>query len=215
MWRDFLYRDIAWADISRLEAEAVARVSKGADPELLIFEPQPTFTSGFSAQREDLLWSTSELQARNIATHTASRGGKWTYHGPGQIVIFPIVRLEQIGFRPREVRAYVDAVRAALVAGLSALGVASQNREEPYGVYVNNAKIASFGFGVRRGVSQHGVALYYSAQQDPFSGINPCGQRSAPTTSLQELGLRLTYGDAARHLSQHLKSAFPNRPRVG
>lgn len=211
MWEIHYLRHVPWTEVSRRETEIVRQVQ--AAPEtgaFLVSEPHPTFTHGLSAKSGDLLWSPAELSRRGITVQAAPRGGQWTYHGPGQIVIFPIFHLETLGLRRRDVRRFIDLTRSALVAQLRRWGISVDPEQDalPYGLYVQGKKLASFGFSFERGVARHGVALYYSPQHIPIAGIHPCGQPAATTTSLQELGVPETWESASEALLSQLKSGF-------
>ena len=209
MWEVSIHREIPWGDLSQIENSSIEAVQ--ADNQrafLIVSEPLPTFTHGLSANQEDLLWNEQTRLDHGASVFAAPRGGKWTYHGPGQIVIFPVVSLERVGFRPREVRKFIETIRESLIAGLKELNINAYGKDDPYGIYVDEKKLASFGFGFERGIAKHGVAIYYSSQQKYLSGINPCGYSDVPYVSLRELGVDLSYEKAALHCVQSIKSGF-------
>lgn len=209
MWELQINRDIPWKDVQTLETYLVQRVQQDRNfRAFLVSEPRPTFTHGLSSTREDLLWPEATLKERGIAVEKAGRGGQWTYHGPGQIVIFPIVHLESLGMGRREVRKFIDQTREALIQLLQKWDIPALAGDKPYGIYVDQKKIASFGFSFERGVVKHGVAIYHSAQNDFLGGIHPCGVPGGRTTSLTELGIQLDWETVARACVDSLKSSF-------
>lgn len=212
MWDLQINRDVAWTTVRELESELVQRVQKNPDYRaFLVSEPRPTYTYGLSSTRADLLWPEAKIKSRGIAVEKAGRGGQWTYHGPGQIVVFPILHLESIGLGRREVRRFIELTRSALMGLLKSWGISAAPGDKPYGIYVAEKKIASFGFSFERGIVKHGVAIYYSPQDEFLDGIHPCGQPNAATTSLVELGIRLDWEEAARACVDSLKSSFQAR----
>lgn len=209
MWELQITRDVDWKDVQSLETKLAQRVHLDKNfRTFLVSEPRPTYTYGLSSSREDLLWSKETLEARGIAVEKAGRGGQWTFHGPGQIVIFPILHLESIGLGRREVRKFIETTRTALVNLLKSWNIPATSGDKPYGIYVDQKKIASFGFSFERGVVKHGVAIYYSTQNEFLGGIHPCGVPDGRTTSLTELGIRLDWETAARACVDSLKSSF-------
>ena len=179
---------------------------------LLVSEPRPTFTCGRSGLMADLLWSSIEREARGVGIAQVTRGGKWTYHGPGQILVYPIARLAGLGYPSRAVHRYLGDLRAGVADFLSEQGLMPELSDSPFGVYVNRKKIASFGVAIQRGVSLHGVALYLEPQTPAFQGIHPCGVPGECFTSLSEEGVALPWEKAAERLASAVKKAF-KRPK--
>jgi lipoyl(octanoyl) transferase len=180
--------EIEWAWLGRMpygQAHALQesvrdQVAKGASPNtLLLLEHEPVITLGRSADASNIVASASELTSLGIRVERASRGGDVTYHGPGQLVGYPIFRLA------RGVRAHVRAIAASIVAALAQLGVQSEWREDRPGVWVGLAKICALGVHVRRGVAMHGFALNVDVALDRFRTIVPCGLRGFGVTSIE------------------------------
>jgi len=161
-----------------IRAEVLAGRSAGA---VLFCEHEPVITLGRGARAEHVLASDGELVRRGIERVQASRGGDVTYHGPGQLVGYPILRLR------RGVVAHVEAMAAAVVEVLAALGVSAQWRRSCPGVWVGNDKICAFGVHVRHGVPIHGFALNVSTELGAFDTIVPCGLRATGVTSVRRL----------------------------
>jgi lipoate-protein ligase B len=157
------------------------RVWAGADGVVLLCEHPPTITLGRSAKRENILASEHELAAAGIAVEQIERGGDVTYHGPGQLMIYPVVRLRKgvVDFLERVASAISDAC-----AELGAPGTAWQR--EPAGVWKDGAKLAACGIHVARGVSVHGFALDVATPREAWARIRPCGL-AVPQVSLAAL----------------------------
>ncbi len=204
-----VFRDVSFEAILGIQEECLLKVTE--DPResfLLVFEPKPTFTAGISAEKSDLLWDESTCREKEIALTPVTRGGKWTYHGPGQIVVFPILALKTLGLAERDTKAYVAILSKAVQNYLNLQNLVSQIKDEPYGIYVGDEKICSFGIRIQRGVTSHGFALYLSPQHNPFRGIHPCGQKEVALTSLWQNGVKSTWIDASNQLVQSIKKSF-------
>lgn len=175
-----------------LQAEASARLEAGADRgELLLLEHEPVYTAGRRALPE-------EQPTDGTPVVPVSRGGKVTWHGPGQLVGYPIVRLR----RPQAVVDFVRALEAALIAAVRELGadaIAVPERSGVWAVAQDGAlvKIGQIGLSARRGVIGHGFALNCSNALEPFAAIVPCGITDAGVGSLSTvLGRRVDPADA-------------------
>ena len=177
---------------------------------LLISEPNPTFTKGRSGLDSDLIWNESERQARGVTTAPVARGGQWTYHGPGQIVCYPIVQLSELGFDRRAVTAFLEVLKASLVQIIEKLEIPTdrETTDLPFGIYSGGKKLVSFGINIQRGVTSHGFALYLTRQTSYFQGINPCGVAGGTLTSLEELGGAISWEDAAGQVIESIKKGF-------
>jgi lipoyl(octanoyl) transferase len=146
--------------------------------QLWLVEHDPVFTQGQAGKPEHL------LMPGHIPVVQSDRGGQVTYHGPGQLILYPLldVRRSRLG-----VRDLVTALEKAVIAVLADYGVASRARPDAPGVYVGEAKIASLGLRIRRGASFHGVALNVDGDLSPFTRINPCGYTGLTMTRLADL----------------------------
>ncbi len=205
-WETYTIRRADWTTLEAEEERLKARVREGlADACLLVSEPNPVYTGGLSSSPEDLLWGEAGSRARGIDVRRANRGGQWTYHGPGQVVLYPILRLETFGFARRGAYRFVHRLRDAVTAYLASVGVVAEDGDVPFGSYVQGKKIASFGIAVDRGVTSHGVALYLTPQGDRLAGIHPCGQRAPRYTSLVECGIALDWEAASGALAATAK----------
>jgi lipoate-protein ligase B len=202
-------QNIDWHDLEQLQSELIQQVEE--DPSrffLLISEPSSTFTFGRNASPDDLLWSPAELTEKGVGLAQVSRGGKWTYHGPGQIVIYPIVNIKSLGFNSKEARRFVETLRQAVLDSCKAWGLPAQTGEEPFGIFVEAKKLVSFGLSFKNGISSHGLSVCFFPQQNFFSGIRPCGHSESVFTSLQEHLPDLTWHDAATSLTDSIKKSF-------
>ncbi len=199
-------RGIPWKDLEALQKDLVNRVTE--DPSLsflLVSEPLPTFTYGRSSQPSDLLWQTPA--DHGVAVESVERGGKWTYHGPGQVVLYPIAFLPTLGYSKRAARQFIGDLAQGVSAYLANLGLTSEVRPTPYGVYLPQGKVASFGVSLRQGISSHGVAVYLKPQRF-FEGIVPCGAADSTITCLADAGLNIEWETAANGLSDYIKRGF-------
>jgi lipoyl(octanoyl) transferase len=158
----------------------VGAIARGQAPECVwLLEHPALYTAGTSAEPSEL------LTPDRFPVFESGRGGRYTYHGPGQRVAYVMLDLTQRG---RDVRAYVAALEAWMLAALARLGVEAERRPGQIGVFVGHAKIASIGVRIRRWVSLHGVSLNVDPDLDHFAGIIPCGLTGAEVTSLAALG---------------------------
>lgn len=153
------------------------RDARTAD-ELWLLEHPPVYTQGLAGKPEHV------LDAGDIPVIQTDRGGQITYHGPGQLVAYPLLDLERLGLGIRSLVAMLETVTIELLAGL---GVAGQRIEGAPGVFVEGAKIASIGMKVRRGCTFHGLAFNITLDLSPFARINPCGFAGQPMTRLADI----------------------------
>ncbi len=158
------------------------QVAAGQVPDtLLLCEHDPVITLGRSARAHNVLATPETLAAQGVALQSASRGGDVTYHGPGQLVGYPVFRLR------RGVVAHVTWMANAVIKVLAAYGVTATFRRDQPGVWVGAAKVCAFGVHVRRQVAIHGFALNVAPNMAHFDFIVPCGLKGQPVTSMQRL----------------------------
>jgi len=143
--------------------------------EIWFVEHPPVFTLGLNASREHL------LSPGDIPVVQIDRGGQVTYHGPGQLLVYPLIDLRR---RRLGVRELVVALENAVIGYVAELGLAAEGSREAPGVYVGGVKLASVGLRIRRGASYHGLALNVSLDLSPFERINVCGHRGLSVTRL-------------------------------
>ena len=163
-----------------------ARCAGEAGDAILMVEHPPVFTLGRSAVARHLLWDRAELRKRGIDLVETDRGGDVTYHGPGQVVAYPVI---DIAARGIGVRDYVFRLEGAVIETLDALGLRAGRDARNRGVWIGNAKICAIGIRVSRHTPMHGLALNVNTDLAPFGGIVPCGLADADVTSVaEELG---------------------------
>lgn len=150
--------------------------------ELWLLEHDPVFTLGQAGRREHL------LAPGDIPVVACDRGGQVTYHGPGQIVAYPLLDLRRMGLG---VRRYVHLVEQCMIDALTDLGLDARRRDGAPGVYVDAAKIGALGVRVRRACTFHGLALNVDMDLEPFQRINPCGFTDLQVTQVVDLGVRV------------------------
>ncbi|MFG6179032.1 lipoyl(octanoyl) transferase LipB [Halomonas sp. THAF12] len=146
--------------------------------QLWLVEHDPVFTQGRAGKPEHL------LMPGDIPVVQSDRGGQVTYHGPGQVVLYPLLDVRRAGLGVREL---VNALEDSAVALLAEYGIEAHARPDAPGVYVGHAKIASLGLRIRRGASFHGIALNVDGDLSPFARINPCGYAGLAMTRLADL----------------------------
>jgi lipoyl(octanoyl) transferase len=195
----------AW-ELQRSIAQAVA---EGAQPDsLLLLEHPAVFTIGRRGDGSTLLWSEEECARRRVELVWTDRGGDATYHGPGQLVGYPIVKLARLG---TDILRYIRGLETSLIGYLGALGIeAEPGGPGLTGVWSAGAKVAAIGVKFSRGVTSHGFALNLTTDLDTFNtGIVPCGLVGKRATSVADLGgPRLQVEDAARGYPEHFEQTF-------
>ena len=147
--------------------------------EIWFLEHPPVFTLGLAGKMEHV------LAPGDIEVVPIDRGGQVTYHGPGQLVVYPLLDLKRLKLG---VRALVTALERAVVDVLAGYGIDSAPRCDAPGVYVDGRKVAALGLRVRRGCSYHGLAFNVAMDLEPFTRINPCGFAGLETTQVSALG---------------------------
>jgi len=147
--------------------------------ELWVLEHDPVFTLGMNADPAHL------LDAGDIPVVKVDRGGQVTYHGPGQLVVYPLIDLRRAGLGVRDL---VAALEQAVIATVARWGITAATRPGAPGVYVAGAKLASVGIRIRRGASYHGVSVNVDMDLGPFGRINPCGYEGLAMTQVAALG---------------------------
>lgn len=171
--------------VHRLQLELVAARRREEIPDtLLLLEHNPVITVGRAADGPGLRVGRSELQRRGVTVVECERGGEVTYHGPGQLVAYPIIDLRNRG---RDLHRYLRRLEETIIIVLSELGVAAQRQPGLTGVWVAGAKIASIGIAVRHWVSFHGFALNVTCDLEAFNWIVPCDLPGVSMTSLKQV----------------------------
>ncbi len=159
--------------------------------EIWFCEHPPVFTMGLNASKEHL------LAPGDIPVVQIDRGGQVTYHGPGQLMVYPLIDIRRANIG---VRTLVTALEQSVVDLAAAHDVEAAARADAPGVYVDDNKLASVGLRIRRGASFHGMALNVDADLEPFSRINPCGFAELQMTDLRRLGIEMQLEEASEEL---------------
>ena len=163
--------------------------------EIWFTEHPPVFTLGLNASREHV------LAPGDIPVIQIDRGGQVTYHGPGQLMVYPLVDLRRAGLGVRDL---VTALEQSVVDLAAQYNIVAASRADAPGVYVQGKKIGSVGLRVRRNSSYHGLALNVDMDLEPFTRINPCGFDDLEVTDLAELGVTKDLSEVARDLEPQL-----------
>jgi len=169
-----------FADALALQEKIVAqkREDRGLEDELLLLEHEPVYTIGRTPDRSSLLGA----EHLPYPLFSINRGGQATYHGPGQLIGYPIVDLRRCG---QDLHKYLRWLERLLIELLSDYGIAATQRGSLTGVWVEDRKIASIGVGVRKWITMHGFALNVCGDLSPFSHIVPCGINNVAMTSME------------------------------
>ena len=196
------------AAVAEMEAR-VAAIASGTAPELIwLLEHPPLYTAGTSADPRDL------LQADRFPVHPTGRGGQYTYHGPGQRVVYALLDL---GARGRDLRAYVHGLETWVIETLHQFAIDGERRAGRVGIWVRRSdlnlsqredKIAAVGVRVRRWVAYHGISINLDPDLTHFAGIVPCGIAEHGVTSLHDLGQLVTMQELDLALRAGFEAVF-------
>jgi lipoate-protein ligase B len=201
-WLGRVPYEVAW-DLQR--ELFVARLDGDIPDTLMLLEHPPTYTIGRRGIADDLVWDEAERARRGIEVFFVDRGGRATYHGPGQLVGYPILALGE----RYDVLGYLRKLEAALIATAADLGVSAGRDERHTGVWVGSDKLAAIGVKITRGVTMHGFALNVTTDLTHFEGIIPCGLSDRGVTSIEaQTGIAHDLKEVARLAANHLAGAF-------
>ena len=194
---------VAYEDAVRAMETRVEAIVRGRAAERVwLLEHPPIYTAGTSAKESDLI-------AARFPVHRTGRGGRFTYHGPGQRVAYVMLDLKR---RKADVRAYVRDLEEWLIRALAEFGVAGERRKDRVGIWVargtREEKIAAIGVRLRHWVSFHGVSLNVAPDLSHYSGIVPCGISGHGVTSLAALGLDVSMDEADAALKRAFEAVF-------
>jgi len=179
---------------------------QGAVPDtILSVEHDPVFTIGRRGSRENLLVPPDTLRREGIAVYDVERGGDITYHGPGQVVLYPIVDLRGHG---RDLARYVRNLEQSVIDFLASAGVTAQRRPGLPGVWVGERKIAAIGVHVRRWVTLHGLALNVRVNKEHFAMINPCGMKIEAVSLDDLVDRRYSLAEVISNLLEAMETLF-------
>lgn len=206
-------RELLVRDLGRQPYEPVWRAmqrltdARGPDTpdELWLVEHDPVFTLGQAGRPEHV------LAPGEIPVIPVDRGGQVTYHGPGQIVGYPLIDLRRARLGVREL---VDGIEQAVIDVLAELGIRGARRDGAPGVYVDGAKVMALGLRVRRGCSFHGLAFNVAMDLSPYARINPCGYAGLAVTQVSDLKPGETPASVSARLVPRLAAIFGLSPRT-
>ncbi len=209
-------RRVHWSFLGRVPYEPTYRLQEqvrreiriGGPEHLLLLEHEPVFTLGRSASASDVVASEAWLEERGIKVHETNRGGQVTYHGPGQLVGYPIFNLDP---DRRDVRRYVRDLQEVLLRTLADFGIIGRRRDGQafIGVWVGDHKIASIGVHLARWITLHGFALNVATDLEHFDGIVACGLPQVNMTSIERLtGEVVPLAEISTRLARHAGDVF-------
>jgi len=203
---------LSYADGLDLQAQLVARRQAGEVPDtLLLLEHEPVFTLGRSARRENVLLSEEALRERGFALFDTGRGGDVTYHGPGQVVGYPILDLSP---DRRDAHRYVRDLEEVMIRTCADYAIPAGRVAGLTGTWVGPDKIGAIGVRIARWVTSHGFAFNVSTDLAPFSLIVPCGIQNRGVTSLERLrGRSVPLDEVMDRLTGHLAAVFQREVR--
>jgi len=195
---------VAFGDALALQEDIVARKREdsGLADEILLLEHQPVYTIGRTPDKSSLLGAAH----LSYPVFAINRGGQATYHGPGQLMGYPIIDLRGCG---QDLHRYLRWLEQTLIDFLALYEISAAQREGLTGVWTNNRKIASIGVGVRHWITMHGFALNVCGDLAPFAQIVPCGISDVTMTSMEkEIGKPLAVADVAREFEDVVREKF-------
>jgi len=194
-WLGRVDYEATWRRMQRFTDER----GPGTPDEIWFLEHPPVFTQGMNGRPEHV------LAPGDIPVVSIDRGGQVTYHGPGQLVVYPLLDIRRLGIGVREL---VVRLENSIISLAARHDVHAVGRRDAPGVYVGGRKLASIGLRIRRGASYHGLALNVETDLEPFRRINPCGYAGLEVTALAELGARIDVRQAAEDLAPLLCATF-------
>ncbi len=191
------------SSISFMEKK-VEDIYKNRSKEFLWFlEHEDIYTAGTSSKSKDL------LDPNKFKVYKTNRGGQFTYHGPGQRIVYVMLDLRKKGY---DIRGFVTLLENWIISSLKTIGISATNDKDHVGIWVKEKnklnKISSIGLRVRKGITFHGVSININPNLDNFKGINPCGKNSSAVTSIYKLGLDRKIKEFDNILIDNFKKTF-------
>ncbi len=198
---------VSYREAWDIQLRLLGDVAEGRRPDtLLLLEHPHVYTLGRRGRKDDILIDATSLQALGVEVHHTDRGGEVTYHGPGQLVGYPILNLRRWGGGPLK---YVRSLERTLIQTLAGFGIRAESEGHPTGVWVEDRKIAAIGVKVSRRVTTHGFALNVCADLSYFDHIVPCGMPDSYVTSLsRELGRPVEIDEVTPVLVEQFGAVF-------
>ncbi|MFA5794577.1 MAG: lipoyl(octanoyl) transferase LipB [Candidatus Brocadiia bacterium] len=188
------------------------REKKGKVGYLMLLEHEPVFTIGKNGKSSNILASDEVLKKKKISVRKIDRGGDVTYHGPGQLVGYPIFSLQYL---KKSIREYVRGLEQCMIDTLIRFNVKAMPDTKTAGVWVGNAKIGFIGVRVSKGITYHGFSLNINPDLGNFKLINPCGMTNPKITSLQEeSGKKISVADVSKEYLDCFSKLFDLKPVV-
>ncbi len=208
--RNFIYSDLGKIDYQAawdLQRDLFDRRYKNELPDiLLLLEHNHTYTLGKTADKNNLIGSKNYLEENKISVYDIDRGGDITYHGPGQIVGYPIISLENW---KKDTHKYLRAIEEVIIKTCSEFGISSSRNVKYTGVWVEEKKIAAIGIKVSRWITMHGFAFNVNTDLKYFNGIIPCGIKDKAVTSIEnELKQKINIETVKELILKHFKDVF-------
>lgn len=196
---------LAYAEAFAMQRELVEQRKRGEIPDQLLFVEHPhVITLGRNGHMENLLASAEVMRRAGIAFEETNRGGDITYHGPGQIVGYPVLDLREW---KRDVVAYVRALEQSIIDALAGFGIESGRQSGATGVWTSHGKICAIGVHISRWVTSHGFALNHTTDLSYFQYIVPCGL-AKPVTSMEALRCNVLRVEVQAALTRELSKQF-------
>ena len=185
---------LSYAEVDGVQREIHAAVAQGEEPDtLVVWQAKDVYTAGRRTRPED-------VPDPSVPVVEVDRGGSVTYHGPGQVIVYPIVRVRL----PKDVVAFVRAVETAVIKALSTFGIRGEQIAGRSGVWVGGEKICAVGLKFASDTSMHGLALNVATDVSKFFRVNPCGITDAGVTSMERQGVGASLEEAAAALTSAL-----------
>lgn len=185
---------LSYAEVNGVQREIHAAVAQGEKPDtLVVWQAKDVYTAGRRTRPED-------VPDPSVPVVEVDRGGSVTYHGPGQVIVYPIVRVRL----PKDVVAFVRAVETAVIEALSAFGIRGEQIAGRSGVWVGGEKICAVGLKFASDTTMHGLALNVATDVSKFFRVNPCGITDAGVTSMERQGVNASLEEAAAALTSAL-----------
>ena len=208
MWICVEFPVVEYEEVLDLQRRLVAARNNeiiGSDI-ILLLEHSPVFTLGYRGGFDNLKVSRAFLAKQGIAIIQSERGGDITFHGPGQLVVYPIIDLKKSGL---EVLNYVAGLEEIMIRVAADWGIIAKRNPANRGVWVGNSKLGSVGISVRKGVCFHGFALNVNIEMEPFDWINPCGLQDCGVTSMiRELSQKVSINQVRKAVKSHIETVF-------
>lgn len=192
--------------LNGMHAQVLAIQSQQASEMIWALQHFPVFTAGTSAKSEDL------INNMGLPIHQTGRGGQYTYHGPGQLILYIMINLNQ---RNLTIKSYINLLEKWVVESLKKFGIEAEPRKDRIGLWVTNSqqqeeKIAAIGVRISKGITSHGLAINLSPNLDHFKGIIPCGLKQFGVASAEKLGRKIDI----KSFSNVMKDLCPFRQDV-